>query len=61
MRLSGGYMEKVIFLDFDDYEEELLPFLVKTDFYNGGLEDLHIEEILDYFGDIEVEKFLRLS
>lgn len=56
--------DKFVILDdevFGDYDEELLHFLIKTDYYNGGLQYHHIREVLDYFKDVHVEKFLLMQ
>jgi hypothetical protein len=49
--LQKYQVEKWIVLDdeiFEDYEEyEILSHLVKTDFYNGGLKECHVEMAIE--------------
>ena len=48
--LQKHKVEKWIVLDdeiFEDYEKyDILPHLVKTDFYNGGLKEYHVEKAI---------------
>lgn len=38
-------LDDEIFKDYDNYN--ILPHLVKTDFYNGGLKECHIEKAIE--------------
>ena len=50
--LSENKVDDFIIIDddiFDDYDEELLNHLVKTDFYNEGLNEEKTEEAISFF------------
>jgi hypothetical protein len=55
--LSKHSVESWIVLDdeiFPDYEEcGIMPHLVKTSFYNGGLKDKHVEMAIDMLNGTE--------
>lgn len=50
--LNSHKVDKFIILDdevFPDFED-LINYLVKTDFYNNGLEEVHVEEAVKILG-----------
>ena len=47
--LSEHEINDYVILDddiFDDYDEEIINKLVKTNFYDGGLKDIHVCELI---------------
>lgn len=57
-------VDKFVILDddiFADYDEDLLPFLIKLKFHDGGLMEEHVKEAIDYLGDISDMRYLSLN
>lgn len=47
--LMENQVDQYVVLDddiFDDYEEDIINKLVKTSFYDGGLEEKHVKELI---------------